>query len=841
MAGTSREISDGGPGPSSSLISKSRFSWFIYFTKLKDTFTVHIGIKNTKGAVSEYSCSKPNATNKIPFDAPVKCEYIITKEAEESVGMMQFTSKRREIKKFRMSQLNCFEGGDNDFSRKVSSMVIDRREQLLGKFLCLLPYSKGFSLYREEVHSDEGELLDDIIDKDDFLCNDAVKNEYAEFRRAAMCCAKEVNRAKADIRQFFPNKRRADVSETGGSVPKKSIAAVIRDKERKELDDEEGLEKCYRKSFIGFANIPLDNISIAEELASNLISERVNVIAKSIMDKYDPSQAIPIICPKDSDVPFDIKRHTNSHKFVAVQKIHLVAALKKLDSQGEFVKLLEHKNRTLPCYVLRISDSGLIHYGNIRANNISSQFVRKTDPQDLVRTFFSLSTKDGAESAGKVVERMAGLTHINPRDCFALKKLCAWNNAGISALMEVISWYEHYESCDTKPKGYLQSLAQGKKLAMPHNLFRQLGKVDEDFFLANHSKVLRNEISLATLLKTYENTVKMNKVTAVLSRIADFKPYESLLLDHPGKFEYNQLKPFFGAEIRKDGSKNQEAVGLASYFESVVHAETENGVQEVRIVEYKELSALLKDDALKFYLSLVVNWNNEVQTDTEQVLNMLRNRLSMKAVGQVTMILFPSEESQCKVLSVLRSYGIADVKIKPIFFHDFEYRCGDFVENIRCGLLVGWFKVATPLLISYSSRSKVLDLVRLLSEVGTPVAVISGCPDLVIGLQNGDLQLDTTFFGTPEETSILKDVLTNAGLRWSSVNVPKETEFDNSLAKEVVDHGSNIVNKVEEDEFGVGVSGTTDVYDFDYTEHVKSVGEADSAPVSTLDLCHALV
>ena len=202
MAGTSKGTKfDGDPGQSP---NKSRFCWFLYITKVEDTYSLHIGSKNTKGTKGEISCSKLNATNKVPFDAPIECEYIITMKAEESIGMMQFTSRRREVKQLRMSQLNCFEGGDNDFSRKVASMVVDRKEKLLGEFLGLLSYSKGFSLHREETHSDEGELLDDIIDDTDgTLSDEDVKNEYAEFRRVAMESAKVVSIKRTGIRHFF--------------------------------------------------------------------------------------------------------------------------------------------------------------------------------------------------------------------------------------------------------------------------------------------------------------------------------------------------------------------------------------------------------------------------------------------------------------------------------------------------------------------------------------------------------------------------------------------------------------------------------------------------------------
>ena len=81
---------------------KPRSSWFLFVTKLEETYDVHIGYKNSKGGVSEFSCSNSNVSVKIPFGTPVKCEFSTVKEGEESFGEFQVTSRRREFKKFKL-------------------------------------------------------------------------------------------------------------------------------------------------------------------------------------------------------------------------------------------------------------------------------------------------------------------------------------------------------------------------------------------------------------------------------------------------------------------------------------------------------------------------------------------------------------------------------------------------------------------------------------------------------------------------------------------------------------------------------------------------------------------
>ena len=123
----SRQSIDSGPSTSSG-ITKPRWHWFLYVVKIENTYSLHLGYKTSKGDISEYSCSKSNAIVKVPFDSPIHCEFVMVRKAqeEESIPMMKFKSRRQEERQLRMSQLNCFEGGENAFSRKVSAMVVDQ-------------------------------------------------------------------------------------------------------------------------------------------------------------------------------------------------------------------------------------------------------------------------------------------------------------------------------------------------------------------------------------------------------------------------------------------------------------------------------------------------------------------------------------------------------------------------------------------------------------------------------------------------------------------------------------------------------------------------------------------
>ena len=741
-------------GSSPSCRRPPRSAWFIYVTKTNDEYDIHIGYKNSTGDVSEY-CPTPNSTVKIPFGTPVKCEHLVTRDSESTVEELQFTSKRRDVKKFKISQLNSFEGGDNLLSKKITSMVMDKKEKQLAHFLSLLPYSAGFSMHRADLHSKFGELLDDLIDGDKNIEDDEnLLNDFKAFIVAATESAKVITRETSDIRNYFGTKRKTS-SESGRYEGRKSKASLVNERENVELHDNAGLEKEYQQSFVGLANIPLENINIAADLVSSVNSNRVNLIMKSMLVKYDPSLTIPVVCPEDGQMILDLKNVKNC-KFSAIQKIHAITALKKLDTDGKFCNLISHKKRMVPCYVMKMSSSGLIHYGNMRSNDITYQFSRKTSPQDLIRIFHSLSEKEGAERAGKIIERMASLARIGPNEYTSLRKLTSWKSEGLKVLLEVLTMYESYESMDKKPKGFQKMLFEGKKMTMPNELFRQLGRMSEIFFLSSYKKILNSESSLKSCLDDFEIERKLQNVTAVLSILAEHVSYEDLKLRYPGKFDFQQLKDYFGAEIKKDGKKNKDAERLERYYEYVVSGE---GNEEYKVVEISSIRAALNDPTLTKVKIVTVDLADE--DGDEEGLQFLMRRANQVDDNYATIVLFSSETSQQRALSFLRTM-LKDKQpipiIKPLFFDGYE-RCSDyFLENLRCGVLEGIFSLSAPLKMYHETTSKLLDIIEKLDVNKCEVAVITdkGIPVVQLHSACQGYQTKVTYYSFSEDLTKFK-------------------------------------------------------------------------------------
>ena len=184
----------------------------------------------------------------------------------------------------------------------------------------------------------------------------------------------------------------------------------------------------------------------------------------------------------------------------------------------------------------------------------------------------------------------------------------------------------------------------------------------------------------------------------------------------------------------------------------------------------------------------IIDLHEENEADMEAVLDLLKKRINLQSFhSQATLVLFPSEENQFKALSALRNYGIENVKIKPLFFHDSERvsGSGDFVENIRCGLLVGWFTVAQPINIYHGSLSSISEIVERISPPGSELAFISGSPAPIACL-GWESCLSTKYYGTTEEVKSVKDHLCGAGYSESLISVTwsQDTESIESKGQE---------------------------------------------------------
>jgi hypothetical protein len=261
----------------------------------------------------------------------------------------------------------------------------------------------------------------------------------------------------------------------------------------------------------------------------------------------------------------------------------------------------------------------------------------------------------------------------------------------------------------------------------------------------------------------------------VLSILAEYRTYENLQLDYPGRFEYDQLKDYFGAEIKKDGVKNDIAKKLDEYYQSVVSGEFTDE-EAIKYVEILDLSTGLSDTILDTCEVVIVHLDKE--DDLESVLDLLKKRLLLERESLATLVLFPSEDSQFKALSCVRGLESKDIslKIRPLLFHGVSQVSGEFDENLKFGLLVGSFSVSTPpLKIFHNSILSLSKIVDKICTAGSDVAFITGQDVQSVQIHSSlTLPMKVTYFGTSEEMSKLEIHMEKADSPVQSVEVSKK-------------------------------------------------------------------
>ena len=780
-----------------------RHRWFPYITKVNETFYLHLGYKSSRGEMSELKSSKRNSAVKIPFGSPVRCDFYLVQEKSLQQGEFLFANSSNSTTKLRLNNLDSFliekyfPDVPNSFAKKVSSLIVEKKETQLARFFSLLSHSVRFDKHRDDLHNNEGEDLEDTIDQS-FLSNKSVLKDFQEFYDSAIDSAKVLTRSTDDIRTFFDSKRK---NVTDSNVRRKRFnKEIIDEREKKELMDNNGLEKQYYESLFGLANVPLANLKIHPGLLKQLSQARVESIISSMEKRFDPSLNVPVICPDKGQVVTDLNE-VGELEFLVITKIHTVKALMDLDSKGQFMTLASHESGTIPCFVANLQSEELVHYGNFRNNDVNYEFSKHSAPQDLLRSYISLYHKSGAASALSYIERMSYLARFTPDVTSALRKLCSWSILGINALVETFVKYEKYETTDKKTYGYKTNLSRQERMVMPDMMFKKLGKLSESYFMTVYQKVIAGTLSLQCCIDEHERMVKMEKVCSILSSLAEFRTYENIKIDHPGAFEYDQLKHFFGAEIRKNGVKNEEALRLEVYYNSVI---SDSSVcDNLEFESVSDIEIALRDSRFDTFQMVIAKFESVVEC--AEISKML---LSRQSSSQLIMIMCPSWKCQIELLNWIDSNIQSERSVQPIFFRSETTnpgKVGAFMNNLTYSVLVGNVKPNKCLKVFNESLDELPLLVSQLGSLGFSVGVVVGKKDPLFKVHLESREMKVTYFGSQkaiDDFRILSCAPTNSS-KDKSVNASESETAMNSDSSVVSDSNSSKKASFDCDDSGV--------------------------------------
>ena len=244
--------------------------------------------KDARGVKGAYSASKQHEKVKIPFGPPKSVEF-----AESGIGIdakreLIFSNNRRESVRLNVAIMNNIKSDLNPFCQRIQAMKTLGQFRLLAHYVTLLQASPNFVFHDENINDNYGVRLDGKGTKVvDLHAEGGTLESYIEFAKLASenlySDTSKGNKKSKTIDDYLvkePAKKRLKVTEK------------VDESEQKELNDAEGLEVGYKKSYVGLARIPLKNLEAHVDLLSHVSPETVGRVMKSISQRYDPTQTV---------------------------------------------------------------------------------------------------------------------------------------------------------------------------------------------------------------------------------------------------------------------------------------------------------------------------------------------------------------------------------------------------------------------------------------------------------------------------------------------------------------------------------------------------------------------
>ena len=761
-----------------------------------------------------------NASIKVPFGSPVKCEYgKKVLPSGDSVGHFKFINRRGEKTSCDETLLNNIKSEVTVFGQKLTSFCVapNLKQCCLAHYLTLIQHSKDFIHHNEEIHDNLGFQKDGsgVTLTDLEACGGSL-DELQDFRNLAKQSAKEFGSKIAAYGSMRKNNSEANVAKRVNSNIEKHVVKrkkeTVNDRETQELEDPDGLEQTYIKSHYCVTWLPIDSI----EIDNNLVKVnpfRTYSIMNSIKKKYEPSLTTLTVCPKDENDRIDVSNLQNQ-KFVVVQKVHTFSAFLELDKTGEFQKLIGHKSREVLAWIIKTNSPAVTHLANVRCNGIENEFAQPFYPQDLLHIFSSLQAKDSSSNNLKTIERIAKHSRVGYNETTAILKLCKWTPETFTLLIKALELYEGFETLDVTSSGkYGKMLSEGKKLRLTNTLLIQLSKCSETHFSNEYNKLVKMEVSLKNIVEKYLEEVALKKTFSVLSQLAGFESVETICRNFPDKFSNDVMKNFIGADMI-DGKKNQKCLELEKYFNDTKAApdrQVEASVRLINIDSFSVLSSLVEThDTLIFHMA-------SLQRDA--CMTIARSVLQSDKAYHLAILIFCSEVDQFEVLSFLRSQQVtmsSNLRIFPMTFHNEKAKTSDnIIDNAYTSLVFGRLSsLKSPLKLHYMNINQLSEVVQSIAPSSTKVAYIVDKNVQFIQVHGRELTFNIAYYGPKSEVDRFKNSLSKDKIMLESTDRPR-LDTENNCS-------SSSVKPINDSVCDIGKNGNSNEYSCDENESTTS-------------------
>lgn len=266
--------------------SKPKHAWFLQSSKMDGYYQVEIGYKDSRKNVGAFSSDPHYVVNKMPWGSPTSCDFLAIRKGHDLVKKFHFKNGNGEVAEFDIAVLNNLKGRLTPFSKKLTSMVAKQQYRLIARFVSIIQYSHGFILHDRDVHDKNGFRLDGTgLQLKDFEAEGGSYSSFMEFVKLAKESALNV-----DDEENPTCPKRKNAPSKAAPPLKVSRKEMIDTDEREELLDPQGLEQSFKKCYVGFTEIPLDNLEVHKDLLYLVDYDQVLKVADNMRSRYDPSQ-----------------------------------------------------------------------------------------------------------------------------------------------------------------------------------------------------------------------------------------------------------------------------------------------------------------------------------------------------------------------------------------------------------------------------------------------------------------------------------------------------------------------------------------------------------------------
>ena len=789
----------------------SRGRWTPILVKIGKTIQINILCRNSLGRCGPYT-SAGSAAKKRPCWAPISdCQYITETKRGKVKKFFVFKNIDNETAKFRADLLNpLLQSGAgtpaNPFSQKCTDLHVGN-PRLLAFFFSALSFSENFCNFNADTHYKNGLKKDGNGLGDKFLQElGGSLAEYEAFVKAAEENPLDVGGEKAvnvggeqDQGSGFKispasTKKITDFFNINNEK-KLSRSEKVEDNYRHMLSEEGGLEKSVVSSYVNFQSIPLDKLSVSPDMFLLMNQTKVNEIAESMLDRYDPSQVVVSVVPADL-IGFEIDGSNDN--FWVIHGRHRLEALKKLDEMRKLQDLPGFpEDRSIQCYILKVSAPSLSNYFNIRSNDLSSDFQTRTSNEELFFVYKGLlhCTKDKHKSL-EVIEKVCHSRHMGASDLTVYNKVAEWPVSVLDQLISVLEKFQSYQTKDATARGAQAKIRRREAKTLTKAMFRQIGNCSPGFFQDWHEKVLSNEVSLRELLEKSDESNKIAKAEMkVVSCAGGSEDINSLKRKFPDKFNREVVKKFVGAEVTGK-KRNVQGQLLKNYVKSV---QLGKPFKEAVKFETFEHFSELNSDKFEGFDVIVLNVFKDNMEFVKYWIDTLSQSCSVKDHFSIFLILEHEKELKEVYKALYFWKDKTDFQILQCMFRKerSEPNLESINENVIFSVLFGKVNIFKGELLSLNGLID-NDLVKVISKVTPPsgkVAYVSRGDSKVVKIHKnnsgGDeiTEVQVVYFVTEAELPQLQDKFFIKAPDTASVNSAKQFEKDTEITNSTDDEG----------------------------------------------------